>query len=404
MDTLRYVSRCEPAWQDPSISAEVITTLELSKVVIDDGHGRPSVGLTVRIDAGEIVTVSGRPGFGGTTLARVIAGHLAPRSGKVMVDGRDIALETPADRRVGFVPVDGGLLPQLTLEENIVYGSRFGNEVEQIQRRLLKDVVEKLDLKPSLGLRPHEVSPGQRVRAALARAKLRRKPPYVLVIDATAGSRGVTGLARSLERVWGDPPDIAVLFMTGDAEVADQTRRLVWLEYGVCTLDSELTPVRAAPPSLAVAQVVVTGPVAVVSAVVRDGQADLGGGLKLPLGLRDGRRVKVLLRTESLEVVPQPVEEPVARVLTSTWRDNAAQMLVEPLARPGQRWPARSPQIRHARPQDSVEPLTRPGQGRPARSPQMWHPRPQDRVGLRLHPDRVLVFDADNELPVRSTQ
>jgi iron(III) transport system ATP-binding protein len=347
----------------------VITTLELSGIVMQSGY----TGLTAGVDSGEIVALSGAPGFGGTTLARIIAGHLTPQSGQVKIDGLDVTTTAAATRPVGFVPVDGGLLPQLTLNHNITYGARLANDPNEILRHRLERLVKRLELLPSLALRPHEVSAGQRVRAALARVALRRVPPKVLVIDATAGARGVTGIRRLIDRVWGESAPVAVLLLTRDSEVADQADRIVWLENGRCTVDDRLSELRLNPPSLPIAELTVAGPLAVVDAEIRDGRVDLGG-LPLSLSGSDGRKVKILLRTESLQVVPHPQEEPVARVLTASWREGAVQMLVEPLALPGQRWPAFSLLARHA--------------------------RPDDRVALRLHEDRVFAFDAETFAPL----
>jgi len=351
----------------------VFTTLELFDVIVQPGRGGLVGGLTVSIEAGEIVALSGPAGFGGTTLARVIAGHLAPESGQVKVDGRDITATTPAARPVGFVPIEGGLLPQMTLADNITYGARLANDPHEILRNRLERLVKRLELLPSLALRPHEVSAGQRIRAALGRVALRRVPPRVLVIDATAGSRGLTGVRRLIGRVWGEPACLAVLLMTRDGEVADQADRIVWLEDGRCAVDAPLADLRLAPPNLALAELAVAGPVAVVDTEIRDGRADLGG-LSLPLSGPDGRKVKVLLRTGSLQAVPHPDEQPIARVLTASWREGTVQMLVEPLASPGNRWPAFSLLARHA--------------------------RPNDRVALRLHRDRVFAFDAETLTPL----
>ena len=127
-------------------------------------------GWSLVIADGEILAVAGPPGFGGTNLARLVAGVVRPSSGTVLINGVDV-IDIPAARLpVGLVPAGGGLLPHLTVEENVTYGARLLGRPNAVIRHRLDAVADRLELLPSLGLLPHEISPGQRFRAALARA------------------------------------------------------------------------------------------------------------------------------------------------------------------------------------------------------------------------------------------
>ena len=78
---------------------------------------------SLNIEEGEFLTVIGRSGCGKTTMLRMINGLQIPDSGKVLVEGQDVA---KADlialrRRVGYVIQNKGLFPHMTVEENITY-------------------------------------------------------------------------------------------------------------------------------------------------------------------------------------------------------------------------------------------------------------------------------------------
>jgi len=80
-------------------------------------------GLSLEVPDGFMVGLVGRNGAGKTTLMRTLMGHLVPTSGRVELEGRDL-LALPAHARaglgIGYMPEDRGLVPELTVEENIL--------------------------------------------------------------------------------------------------------------------------------------------------------------------------------------------------------------------------------------------------------------------------------------------
>ena len=101
--------------------------LELSHVetYYDDSHVLFDLSLT--IDAGEVVCLLGRNGAGKTTTIRTIIGLTPPRSGRVILHGRDLAGLPPfrvARLGIGFVPEDRRIFPNLTVRENLEVARR----------------------------------------------------------------------------------------------------------------------------------------------------------------------------------------------------------------------------------------------------------------------------------------
>ncbi|MFI5486206.1 MULTISPECIES: ATP-binding cassette domain-containing protein [Micromonospora] len=180
--------------------------------------------VTLDVPAGATVALAAPPRVG-TALARVVVGLAAPAAGAVLVGGRDVTDLPPLRRRIGYVPAGGALLPHLTVRRNIAYGQRKRERVREVADTWAATVVERLELAPTLDLRPHLLSEGQRFRVALARAMACL--PEVLVIDLPAGAPDGGRLTDLVGRL--SPPDapgLAVLVCTADeavlAELANQ--------------------------------------------------------------------------------------------------------------------------------------------------------------------------------------
>ena len=129
-------------------------------------------GLSMTVDSGCMVGLVGRNGAGKTTLMRSVMGHLKPRQGRIVFDGQDLLALPPHARAalgIGYMPEDRGLVPELTVEENIlvpVWVSKTLVEAERLALvyRVLPELTEMRQRKALL------LSGGQQKLVALARA------------------------------------------------------------------------------------------------------------------------------------------------------------------------------------------------------------------------------------------
>jgi branched-chain amino acid transport system ATP-binding protein len=96
-------------------------------------------GFSIDVPAGQMVGLIGRNGAGKTSLMRSIMGHLSLRSGSITLDGRDLGAmprHLRAGLGIGYMPEDRGLVPELTVEENIlvpVWASKTLKESERLE-------------------------------------------------------------------------------------------------------------------------------------------------------------------------------------------------------------------------------------------------------------------------------
>jgi branched-chain amino acid transport system ATP-binding protein len=129
-------------------------------------------GFTMQLPEGRMISLVGRNGAGKTTLMRSIMGHLAPRQGAIRFNGEDLTAlpsHTRAGLGIGYMPEDRGLVPQLTVEENILLPLWVAKGIDRKARlELVYDVIGELaamrDRKALL------LSGGQQKLVALGRA------------------------------------------------------------------------------------------------------------------------------------------------------------------------------------------------------------------------------------------
>jgi ATP-binding cassette subfamily B protein len=167
--------------------------------------------ITLSVHAGEKVLVIGPVGAGKTTLLRSALGLIQPRTGRVLLNGEDIASLPPEERRglIGYVPQDP-LLFSGTIRENILFGCRQGQILSDAElERILEVSRLKTELaalpegvETRLGQRGSSVSGGQKQRIAIARA-LAGYPSLLLLDDMTASldTNNEEGLWRSLSEM-----------------------------------------------------------------------------------------------------------------------------------------------------------------------------------------------------------
>ena len=129
-------------------------------------------GLSLQVDTGRMVGLVGRNGAGKTTLIRTLMGHLAPSQGRIVFDGQDLGKLPPHARAalgIGYMPEDRGLVPELTVEENILVPVWVNKTLKEAERlalvyRVLPELLEMRARKALL------LSGGQQKLVALARA------------------------------------------------------------------------------------------------------------------------------------------------------------------------------------------------------------------------------------------
>lgn len=154
--------------------------------------------VTVHVRYGELFTFLGPPHSGKSDVLRVLAGFMPLSSGRILVDGRDIAAEPPGARSMGVVFQEGALWPHLTVREHVAFGlEAAGLGPVEVHKRVAT-VLGRLRLEAVADLRPPALTLEQRRRLALARA-LAPEPRIVLLDEPLAHLDPLTRQTLRLE-------------------------------------------------------------------------------------------------------------------------------------------------------------------------------------------------------------
>lgn len=210
--------------------------LELTGVTLRLGDGDAEVtalsDVALTVARGELVAVVGPSGSGKSSLLAVAGGLTSPDSGRVCVDGVDIAaasrrhLARYRREQVGFVFQSGNLIPALTAVDQLRFALKVSGRAAEAGSSP-EELLDRVGMSPRAGHRPHQLSGGERQRVGIARALVTR-PSVLLVDEPTAAldrsrSREIVALLAEETHEYG----VATVMVTHDHDVLGACDRVL---------------------------------------------------------------------------------------------------------------------------------------------------------------------------------
>ncbi|MFN3147853.1 MAG: taurine ABC transporter ATP-binding protein [Paracoccaceae bacterium] len=165
------------------MSGLTISNLSMRFDLPNGGHVQALKDVSLLIAEGEIVSVLGPSGCGKTTLLNIIAGFLAPTSGKIEMNGHVVT--GPAAER-GMVFQKGALFEWMSVRENVDFGPRMKGMAKAERDRIADHLLESVGLQSFKEKAVYELSGGMQQRVALARCLA--NDPDVILMDEPLGA------------------------------------------------------------------------------------------------------------------------------------------------------------------------------------------------------------------------
>ena len=217
--------------------------LEVKNICKTYGSGETAVhalkNATFSVSKGEFVAIVGESGSGKSTLLNMLGALDTPTSGKVYLDGKDIFAMKERDltvfrrRNIGFIFQAFNLIPELTVEQNILFPMLL--DYRKPNRAYLEELLKVLDLEQRRSHLPSQLSGGQQQRVAIGRALITR--PALILADEPTGnldtrnSREVIALLKSTSQKY----EQTIVMITHNRSIAQTADRVIQVTDGVLT-------------------------------------------------------------------------------------------------------------------------------------------------------------------------
>ena len=217
--------------------------LEVSSLSKTYGSGNTAVNalknVSFSVPKGEFVAIVGESGSGKTTLLNLLGALDTPTEGKVLIDGKDIyampekQLTVFRRRNIGFVFQAFNLIPELTVEQNIVFPVLL--DYQKPDRDYLEELLKTLGLSERRGHLPSELSGGQQQRVAIGRALFTR--PSLILADEPTGNLDTqnTNEVISLLKASSKKYEQTIIMITHNRSIARTADRILQVSDGCLT-------------------------------------------------------------------------------------------------------------------------------------------------------------------------
>ena len=233
-----------PAWAGPAAEpAPVLELIDVTKTYPGDPPVAAIAGVSLRVDAGELVAIVGPSGSGKSTLLHIMGSLERPTRGVVRVAGEDTSTMSDKQlsglraRRLGFVFQQFFLLDGMSVLDNVANGLLYRGGRQTERRRLAAAAIERVGLTHRTGHRPNQLSGGEQQRTAIARA-LAGRAALVMADEPTGNLDSVTGAAilELLRELHEEGTTIVVI--THDQDVAAAMDRRIEIRDGKVISDN----------------------------------------------------------------------------------------------------------------------------------------------------------------------
>ncbi len=217
--------------------------LEVSNICKTYGSGETAVHalkkVSFSVPKGEYVAIVGESGSGKSTLLNMIGALDMPTSGKVAIGGKDIfsmndsKLTVFRRRNIGFIFQAFNLVPELTVEQNIIFPVLL--DYQKPDKKYLEELLTVLNLKERRNHLPSQLSGGQQQRVAIGRALITR--PSLILADEPTGnldtqnSSEVITLLKEASRKY----EQTIIMITHNRSIAQSADRILQVSDGLLT-------------------------------------------------------------------------------------------------------------------------------------------------------------------------
>jgi putative ABC transport system ATP-binding protein len=223
----------------PNNSKTILELKNVSKTYFsDDDLFYALKGVSLKINEGEFVSITGPSGSGKSTLMHIIGLLDNPTSGQILLNGQDISgfkeqkLAQIRNITLGFVFQQFNLLSKTSALENVILPLLYSDVPKKLRHQMGIDMLTKVGLADKIQNTPSQLSGGQQQRVAIARALINN--PQIILADEPTGnldSKAGTSIMELFHHLH-EKEKRTIVFVTHDPDLAKQAKKMIVIKDG----------------------------------------------------------------------------------------------------------------------------------------------------------------------------
>ena len=195
-------------------------------------------GVTLKVNKGEFVAITGKSGSGKSTLMNILGLLDIPTSGKYILNGVDVSHMKEDEqayfrnKEIGFIFQSFNLLARSTALENVILPSIYAGMKENERIKRAKEILMSVGLEERMNNRPNQLSGGQQQRVAIARSLM--NDPNLILADEPTGNldtksgNDVMNILKDLNK-----NGKTIVLITHEPDIARQAKKIIHMNEGV---------------------------------------------------------------------------------------------------------------------------------------------------------------------------
>lgn len=219
------------------MNSPIIELKNIKKSYISEFETQVLNGISLKINRGDFIAITGPSGSGKSTLMHIIGLLDTPTSGEYILEGKNVTglsedeIASLRNKHIGFVFQQFNLLKRASTLDNVILPAIYAGVPKAIRKERAEKLLKRFGLGDKLGSKPNQLSGGQQQRVAIARSLI-NEPTIILADEPTGNLDTKSGEEVMTEFKALNKEGITIVLVTHEKDIASQAKKIIKIQDG----------------------------------------------------------------------------------------------------------------------------------------------------------------------------